>query len=124
MTDTLELILHLDEWSRRIPLTRAVTLGLSPDSDVVVPDARLSRHHCRLEPDPAGPWRLADLGSSAGTLLNGERLEAPRLVKAGDTFAAGPLVGELHAVHPEATVLTGDPSRDARVVERLLSALE
>ncbi len=61
-----------------IPLERdEVTLGRALEADVRVNDARASRLHARIrtEHDPetnAPRYRLTDLGSTNGTLLNGQ----------------------------------------------------
>ncbi|HEX8722041.1 MAG TPA: GGDEF domain-containing protein [Pyrinomonadaceae bacterium] len=61
-----------------IPLERdEVTLGRALEADVRVNDARASRMHARItvERDPSTGdrrYRLQDLGSTNGTLLNGE----------------------------------------------------
>ena len=61
-----------------IPLDRdEVTLGRALEADVRVNDARASRIHARIsaERDPATGetlYRIRDLGSTNGTLLNGE----------------------------------------------------
>lgn len=50
-----------------------VTIGRDSDNDIVLPDASVSRHHARLE-WAQGVWRLVELGSTNGTLINGRRL--------------------------------------------------
>jgi predicted component of type VI protein secretion system len=52
----------------RRELTDAVTIGRSPDCDVVIDDPRASRQHCAIGPSPVGGWRVRDLGSRNGTL--------------------------------------------------------
>jgi len=48
-----------------------VKIGRSPDNDLVLAHARVSRHHAVIERRGRG-WRVRDLGSSNGTRLNGE----------------------------------------------------
>lgn len=54
-------------------------LGRSPDAELTLPGARLSRHHVELSldaSDPAGPRLMAtDLGSKVGTFWDGDPLE-------------------------------------------------
>ena len=64
-----------------------VTVGRADDNDLVLADPEVSRHHARLEPDGQG-WRAIDLGSTNGTWLNGERLDAATIA-AGDEVAFG-----------------------------------
>jgi hypothetical protein len=85
---------------RSITLTEgmtSVTIGRSRDCDFVLDDHYISRSHCRLEVQPmergsrAGGeygFALIDSGSSAGTLVNGERVELADL-QSGDRFQIG-----------------------------------
>lgn len=74
--------------SRHIPLTRAVyTIGRRLDCDVVLSDPSVSRRHAQLR------WRfgrfvLYDLGSSAGTLVNGHPV-AEVVLEPGDVLSLG-----------------------------------
>ncbi|MDT7688063.1 MAG: hypothetical protein QOJ70_2093 [Acidobacteriota bacterium] len=77
-----------------IPLERdEVTLGRALEADVRVNDARASRIHARInvEHDPASGethYRLQDLGSTNGTLLNGEPVHEAYL-QDGDKVTVG-----------------------------------
>lgn len=51
----------------------SLTIGRAPDNDLVLADARVSRHHARIS-GRAGRLVLADLGSTNGTLVNGARV--------------------------------------------------
>src|SRR6185295_13436180 len=65
----------------QIPLDRQqVTLGRALDADIRVNDPRASRLHARInceqdEPTGATRYRLSDLESTNGTILNGKRVE-------------------------------------------------
>src|SRR5439155_1582359 len=68
-------------------------LGRSPDCTVVPAGGGaqlgvVSAFHAELRHGPAG-WQLNDLGSRNGTFLNGRRLAAEAVVKAGDV--SGPI---------------------------------
>lgn len=71
---------------------------LRPNSDLV------SRHHCVFNVDEYGV-RLRDLGSTNGTLVNGERIRAVHVLKHGDHVSVGRLefrvVLEGAAIEPE-----------------------
>ncbi len=84
-------------------LTKEVTMfGRDVTNDVVVSDAEVSRQHSRLTRTPAG-YVLEDLGSTNGTFVNGERLAAPRMLKAGDLMGMGENVTmAFDATSPEA----------------------
>jgi diguanylate cyclase (GGDEF)-like protein len=77
-----------------IPLERdEVTLGRALEADVRVNDARASRLHARIsiEHDPEGNaprYRLTDLGSTNGTLLNGQPV-TDALLQHGDKLSIG-----------------------------------
>jgi len=68
-------------------------LGRSPDCTVVPAGGGaqlgvVSAFHSELRHGPNG-WQLNDLGSRNGTFLNGRRLAAEALVKAGDVIGLG-----------------------------------
>jgi transcriptional regulator with GAF, ATPase, and Fis domain len=49
-----------------------VRVGRAQDNEVRLVDARVSRHHCRLEFEDGGAW-VVDLGSANGVLVSGQR---------------------------------------------------
>jgi len=51
--------------------SQMVSIGRAPDNDVVVGDPATSGHHGRIEVR-AGSFWISDLGSTNGTLVNGE----------------------------------------------------
>jgi hypothetical protein len=73
---------------RHVPLTRTVyTIGRRLDCDVVLSDSTVSRRHAQLR------WRfgryvLYDLGSSAGTLVNGHPITEV-VLEPGDVLSLG-----------------------------------
>lgn len=77
-----------------IPLDRAeVTLGRALDADIRINDSRASRLHARVttEPDAATGeirYRLNDLDSTNGTILNGKPIRQAFL-QDGDKFEVG-----------------------------------
>lgn len=66
------------------------TVGRREDNTYVLSDPRVSRVHAQVEMR-AGRVFLADLGSSAGTTVNGETLEGPYALQHGDEIAFGPV---------------------------------
>jgi pSer/pThr/pTyr-binding forkhead associated (FHA) protein len=50
------------------------TVGRAPRSDFVVDSALVSRVHCRLELSESDQLELEDLGSTNGTLVNGQKV--------------------------------------------------
>ncbi|MEM6473041.1 MAG: FHA domain-containing serine/threonine-protein kinase [Planctomycetota bacterium] len=66
---------------------RPLSIGRGQASDTQINDPRMSRVHCRLEWEGAG-LRLVDAGSSSGTRVGGEVVDAVSL-KVGQSFTAG-----------------------------------
>jgi Inner membrane component of T3SS, cytoplasmic domain len=65
----------------------ALRLGRSPDNDVILRDPATSGHHARLERRGELFW-LVDLGSTNGTLVNGEPIQEKQL-NHGDRVTIG-----------------------------------
>ncbi|CAA9545790.1 MAG: Adenylate cyclase [uncultured Thermomicrobiales bacterium] len=69
-------------------LTKAVTsVGRSPDNDIVVDSAEVSRHHARLEYTHQG-LTVIDVGSTNGTWVKGESVRSNH-VRVGDEIVFG-----------------------------------
>lgn len=65
-------------------LTKEITtLGRDVANDIVIGDPEVSRQHSRITRTPGG-YVLEDMGSTNGTFVNGERLTAPRVLRAGN----------------------------------------
>jgi hypothetical protein len=64
------------------------TIGRERACDMLISDQTVSRWHADLRRGPGG-WRLADLGSTNGTRLNGWRVTAPVVVRPGDVVSFG-----------------------------------
>jgi hypothetical protein len=64
------------------------TFGRNSDNTIVFAGGRASRRHAEIRRSGA-EYVLADLGSSNGTLVNGQRLTAPHQLRHGDTFEIG-----------------------------------
>jgi pSer/pThr/pTyr-binding forkhead associated (FHA) protein len=70
----------------------AVRLGRDPGNEVAVPAAAyptVSGLHARIEPDPAGGFRLVHRSTSNKTLLNGTPVADAAPVRAGDAVRLG-----------------------------------
>lgn len=73
---------------RAYHLTAAVTaIGRHLDSDIVLDDTRVSRHHAQVWRQ-ADVYQLRDLGSANGTSVNGVRTDECRL-REGDVISLG-----------------------------------
>lgn len=64
------------------------TLGRAVENAVQFPDRTVSRRHCRVS-RRGGEWWIEDLGSTNGTLLNGEPLQAEAPLRPGDEVRMG-----------------------------------
>ncbi|MFN2556999.1 MAG: FHA domain-containing protein [Nitriliruptorales bacterium] len=84
------------------------TIGRREDNTYVLTDPRVSRVHASLRKE-AGAVILTDLGSSAGTRVNGEDVSGPRVLRHGDRIAFGPIEAVFEdpamAAQPEETTI-------------------
>jgi putative peptide zinc metalloprotease protein len=109
----LELVL-LD--GTRVPVAETVTIGRAPDNTIQLENPSVSRHHVRITADSGSP-QIEDVGSSAGTFLNGRRLKGRARLGDGLTIQLGDAqlrverrrddveAGKTIVVRPGATVL-------------------
>jgi hypothetical protein len=70
-----------------------VTIGRDASCDITLDDANISRRHAQLSQDVVGTWKLTDLNSTNGTLLN-ESTVTTALLRSGDKIAIGMTVLE------------------------------
>ncbi len=67
----------LDDGETRYEVRKAaVTLGRSEQNDIVITNSSVSGRHAELHRTREGRYRLSDLGSTNGTLVNGSRITA------------------------------------------------
>ncbi len=72
-----------------VPLEgRALTIGRADSNDISVDDPAVSRRHAVIEKLAAG-WSISDVGSLNGTFVNGEIVDRPRPLYAGDEIVVG-----------------------------------
>jgi pSer/pThr/pTyr-binding forkhead associated (FHA) protein len=72
----------------------ALTLGRSPDADVLLDDPYASEFHLRLVSED-DRLTLHDLGSTNGTYLNGRRVTNPVVLSKSDSLQVGKTVIEV-----------------------------
>ncbi len=77
--DGTQMEFHLSE--------QPITIGRSPEADIVLMDEKASRIHCGIRLWD-GEFYLKDLKSKNGTFVNGERIEVSKL-KSSDTVRIG-----------------------------------
>lgn len=71
-----------------VPLSGPVLIGRSPDADLVIADDFVSATHARVSISESGPV-LEDLGSTNGTLLNGQPVTRAMPLSSGDAIELG-----------------------------------
>ena len=102
----------------RFAVDSELTLGRE-GADITLDDPEVSRRHAVVRPAADGV-EVADLGSSNGTFVNGERIEQPRRLAAGDLLKLGSVSLQLELAATGAgppTVGRELPARPALVVK-------
>jgi two-component system, cell cycle response regulator len=96
----------------RVVLHGSVETGRDPACDLPLHDENVSWRHARVEDRGCDEWAIVDLGSTNGTILNGQPCAAA-ILKPGDRIFIGKTVIEVQK----------DAVRDAQAaeLERLLS---
>lgn len=92
-----------------------VIIGRDLTNDIVINDAEISRRHSRLSMQ-AGGYAIEDLGSTNGTMVNGQRLTSPYALHSGEMILLGEhvsLVFEAEQVDANATVASSAPRQPA-----------
>ncbi len=75
---------------RTIPVTSGrVVVGRSRECDVRIDDGNVSRRHFELLQESPTSWAVADLGSTNGTEVNGQRVSGRKRLDDGDRISAG-----------------------------------
>src|SRR5947207_2037587 len=96
---------------RVIPVRAArAILGRARGNTVRIPSSEVSRSHCQLLQD-SGLVYVEDLNSVNGTLLNGQRVQGPAVVRPGDLLEVGPVTFtvEYELTAEALRLLRGDP---------------
>ena len=74
---------------RHVMCNRPITIGRDERADLSLSDGSISRAHCSVERAETGRYMLHDLGSTNGTLLNGERVQGSVPLNPGDKIFVG-----------------------------------
>jgi predicted component of type VI protein secretion system len=99
-----------------------MVVGRDLTADIVISDSEVSRKHAHFTLTQGG-YVLEDLGSTNGTIVNGDRLAGPHLMRPGEELTLGEhvtLIYEAAAVDPDATqvaVNASSPRAPATVIE-------
>jgi hypothetical protein len=76
---------------RMLPLEHTLVVGRRASCDVILHDDAVSGQHARFSHN-GRQWRVEDLGSTNGTLVNGTRIRAAHELRPGDLVATGTAV--------------------------------
>ena len=68
--------------------SRELLIGTGQDCDIVVDDQFMSSHHCEVRLEPGGVFKLVDLGSTYGIVVNNKKVKEHELVD-NDQFRLG-----------------------------------
>jgi len=71
-----------------VPVSGPIVIGRSPGADIVLGDDFVSGRHARVSPSGDGAV-VEDLGSTNGTILNGQPLNASTTLRPGDIIDIG-----------------------------------
>jgi pSer/pThr/pTyr-binding forkhead associated (FHA) protein len=83
------VVLNTDFAGRDFPLTRTeMRVGRTDDNDVSIDHRSLSRTHCKLVREDSGEWRVIDMQSANGLMVNGEPY-AQVTLRPGDVLELG-----------------------------------
>lgn len=72
-----------------LPLGSELNIGRSPDSSFIIDDDYASTHHASIRPDGNGGYYIQDHGSTNGTYVNDQRINAPTAIGLRDTVRIG-----------------------------------
>lgn len=101
---------------------RVLTIGRSPDVDIMLASPSISRRHAELRPTDTG-WELVDLGAENGTWFHDERitqrtLDGPTVVRFG--HASDGIVARIAPAQPagpiEGPTQSASPNLDATLI--------
>jgi pSer/pThr/pTyr-binding forkhead associated (FHA) protein len=73
------------------PRTQTYAVGRRAESDFVIDDRTVSRHHATIRNEGTF-WVLVDIGSTNGTRVNGVRIDGRAVIAPGDEIGFGAAV--------------------------------
>ncbi len=83
------VVIHGDDLGRKFDLNvECLTIGRGADSDIQVDQQAVSRRHAEVRSEE-GRLLVEDLGSTNGTILNDEQVDAPTRLRNGDLLKIG-----------------------------------
>jgi len=98
------VVLNTDFAGREFPCTRTeLRIGRTDDNDVAIDHRSLSRTHCKLVREDSGEWKIIDLQSANGLMVNGEPY-AQVALRIGDVLELGHLKMKFVAAGDSVTI--------------------
>ncbi len=90
MTAMQAVVLRVEEdgGTRAVRVPAPITIGRAPSATLVIPDARVSRLHARIDITD-GALAIRDLDSRNGTLVNARPIDGPFPLHDGDEIDIG-----------------------------------
>lgn len=107
------------EWILKLP----ATVGRSPDADVPIGDASISRRHCQFFLNADGALSVRDFDSMNGTYVGDRRIQKRAVLNPGETVRVGAVCLKLEWTDEDVTEKTtfGQASADSTQPMRSVS---
>jgi hypothetical protein len=119
-TGSLIALNPFDQSSREFVLHKDhILIGSDPTNDLVISEDTVSRHHASITRREAR-YELADLNSTNGTFVNGQRLTGSTWIDKGDQVRFGEARFVFSTSGAPATSAVGKPTRVAKLWTQLL----
>ncbi len=96
MADLILEVVEGREAGRQLPVSGAIDIGREPSLTLAVEDDQMSRRHARIDVRN-GAVVVEDLGSTNGTYVNDQPIQAPRVIQPGDRVRMGLTVVQLRS---------------------------
>jgi predicted component of type VI protein secretion system len=96
MADLILEIVEGREAGKQLPLTGAIDIGREPSLALPLDDTQASRRHARIGIQN-NAIVVEDLGSTNGTYVNDQPIQAPRVIQPGDRVRIGLTVLQLRS---------------------------
>jgi clan AA aspartic protease (TIGR02281 family) len=68
---------------------KVITIGRDLDNDIVINDAKVSRHHLQIIKENSGNFRIVDFGSTNGTFVNDRKISGEIMISINDVVRIG-----------------------------------
>lgn len=104
------VVLNTDFAGREFPITRTeMRIGRTDDNDIAIDHRSLSRTHCKVVREDSGEWKVIDMQSANGLMVNGESY-AQVTLRIGDVLELGHVKMKFVAAGEAVTLTPGSAS--------------